>query len=58
VKVTTTITVAARFNRDGELMSGTIDETNQAADDQSPSSLGASRRRFLGRSSASSSRVR
>jgi len=40
VKVTTTITVAARFNRDGELMSGTIDETNQAADDQSPSSPG------------------
>ena len=37
VKVTTTITVAARFSRDGELTSGTIVETNQAADDQSQS---------------------
>jgi hypothetical protein len=39
-KVTTTITLAAYFNRDGELMSATIAETNQTADDQSPSMPG------------------
>jgi hypothetical protein len=38
VKVTTTITLDARFSRDGALATGRIVETNQTADDQSQQS--------------------